>query len=322
MLKGVICALSACFVWGLVFIIPQFVKGFSLLEVALGGYFIYGIISTCILIKCRLQGHCKYPLSVWIKALYFSLVSTIIYYTCVVLAFRFATPVICALILGVSPITIAFYGNWKQRESSFKRLFLPSLMIILGLILINIPHFNNTSTSSAHIFGLICSLVALVAWSWYVVANSRFLKKNPQITSNDWSTLVGVATLLLVFIYSLILGIFFSDQIDMHKYFTPNSELTSFLLGCCVLGILCSWVGAFFWNKASYHLPVSLVGQLAIFETIFGLLFIYALTKNTPPQMECLGIGLFLTAVAYGVRSSYNERPEIPPELVEIPGHL
>lgn len=75
MFKGIAFALSACFIWGLIFIIPQFMSSFSSIEIALGRYWFYGGISLLLLLKARLQGFCNYPLSVWIKALCLSFLS-------------------------------------------------------------------------------------------------------------------------------------------------------------------------------------------------------------------------------------------------------
>ena len=45
MLKGVIFAIIACLVWGLVFVVPSFMQEFSSVEVSMGRYFTYGILS-------------------------------------------------------------------------------------------------------------------------------------------------------------------------------------------------------------------------------------------------------------------------------------
>lgn len=127
MVKGIVYALSACLIWGLIFIIPQFMSSYSSIEITLGRYLFYGGLSSLLLLKARLKGFCCYPRSVWIKALYLSFLSG--YYLWVVLAIRYASPEICALVLGTSPITIAFYGNWTQQEGNFKLLILPSLLI-------------------------------------------------------------------------------------------------------------------------------------------------------------------------------------------------
>lgn len=302
MFKGIACALSACLIWGLVFIIPQFMGSFSSIEVALGRFLVYGIVSSLIFCKSRLFGACRYPRTVWIKSIYFSLMCTFVCYTCLVLALRHATPAISALILGISPITIAFYGNWKQKEISFKRLVVPSLLILLGLILINIPHFRNNASPSSYILGLGCCFLSLIAWSWYVVTNARFLKQNPELRPVDWSTLIGVATFFWAILFAGIIVIFFENHLPWAKYGTWTPEMGRFVIGSAILGLLCSWVSAFLWNRASFYLPVSLAGQLMIFETIFGVIFVYLLEGRIPPLLESIGILILLSAIIYGIR--------------------
>lgn len=294
-------ALSACFIWGLIFIIPQFMNHFSSIEIALGRYCFYGIISLLFLLKARLNGFCSYPLSIWAKAFVLSLLSG--YYLWVILAIRYTSPAICALILGTSPIAIAFYGCWNQKEGSVKLLILPSLLILIGLIMINAPHITMTNSSWEYAVGLFCSLLSLVSWSVYVVLNSRFLKNNSQIISHDWATMQGVATLFWAIVCGLACSVILWDEIDVQRYFSWNQDTMSFYIGCATLGLLCSWAGASLWNQASICLPVSLAGQLMIFETIFGVIFVYMLDQQLPSLMECAGIILLLGAVMYGIRA-------------------
>lgn len=300
MLKGITFALSACFIWGLIFIIPQFMSSFSPVEIVFGRYLFYGGASLLLLLRACLKGICRYPLSVWIKALFLSFLSG--YYLWVVLGIRYASPEICALILGISPITIAFYGNWKQKEGNLKFLILPSLLILIGLFMINAPHIIVTNSSLEYFIGLICSFIALFSWSAYVVLNSHFLKINSHIISNDWTTMQGVTTLFWVALCG-IACVLLGGGLDVHKYFKWNQDTIAFFSGCATLGLLCSWVGAFLWNKASVYLPVSLAGQLMIFETIFGIAFVFMLDQQLPTFMEFSGIILLLGAVIYGIRS-------------------
>ena len=217
MFIGVVFALGACFIWGLLFIIPQFMSEFTSIEIALGRHLFYGMISSLIFCKLKFQRKFKYSLSIWVRALYFSLISTIGYYTFFVLALRYTTPAICALILGISPITIAFYGNWKQKGIPYKSLMIPSFLILVGLIIINIPHFETSIFPSSYVLGLFFSLLALMAWSWYVVANAKFLKRHPEVPSSSWSTLIGVVTLGWVLIFALVLGVFFENHLQIEK---------------------------------------------------------------------------------------------------------
>lgn len=300
MFKGIVFALSACFIWGLIFVVPQFMVGFSSIEVVLGRYFLYGTISLMFFLSEKLRGKCSYAKGIWKKALFFSLISTVGYYTFLVMALRCAPPAICALTLGISPITIALYGNWKQKDISFKSLIFPSLLILLGLIVINIPNLQISISSASYGLGLLFSLISLGAWSWYAVANSQFLRENPKIHSGDWATLIGVSTLFWVFL--VFLGVFLSGQLQVEKYATFNADLMSFLVGSAALGFLCSWLGTFLWNRASGLLPVSLAGQLTVFETIFGVLFVYTVNKSMPSILESIGMTILCVAVVLGIQ--------------------
>jgi drug/metabolite transporter (DMT)-like permease len=307
--KGILFAVAACFIWGLIFVVPLFMDGFSAIEVALGRYFFYGLVSSLLLFRARLKGLCRYPFAIWKKALGFSLLSTIGYYTFVVMSLRYSTPAVSALVLGISPISIAFYGNWKHRECSFRSLVIPSVLILCGLLIINAPHLMESDSPSTYVLGLLCCCWALFTWTWYAVSNAYFLKEHPEIASGDWSTLIGVGTLFWVISFAALLGILFAEQIEIGKYFDLNTALFSFLLGCAALGLLCSWLGGFLWNRASVYLPVSFAGQLMVFETIFGLLFVYSIESRTPPLAECFGIALFLAAILYGIKSLRDVHP-------------
>jgi drug/metabolite transporter (DMT)-like permease len=302
MLKGILYALAACFIWGLIFVVPGFMTGFSPIEIAVGRYSVYGVISCAIFLKTRLHGSGKFSKNIWIRSLLYSLVTNITYYICLVFALRYSTPAICALILGLSPITIAFYGNWQQKEVSFRSLILPSCLIALGLAIINLPHLQKSEAPITFIWGLFYALAALASWSWFVVANSRFLKNNPHVNPSDWNTMLGVSTFFWALLLCVVSVLVFQDQFHLTAYTAWNRELKHFLLGCFILGTFCSWLGTFLWNKATLYLPVSLAGQLTIFETIFGVIFFYTLEKAIPPLVECLGMGLFLFAVILGIK--------------------
>jgi drug/metabolite transporter (DMT)-like permease len=212
------------------------------------------------------------------------------------------------LILGISPITIAVYGNFQQKEIAFKHLFLPSLLIMAGLLIINIPHFEASNSHADYLLGLMFSVFALLAWSWYVVSNARFLKHHSHVHSSDWSTVLGVSTLCWVFLVGLVLTFFFEEQFQIEKYFVYHESLQRFLIGSAILGLVSSWLGAYLWNKASVYLPVSLAGQLTIFETIFGILFVYTAEKTMPSLVDIIGIMILLSAIAYAMKSFVKKK--------------
>ncbi len=317
MIKGILYALGACIFWGLIFVIPQFMTGFSPLEITLGRYFFFGAVSSLIFFKDFIKGRCRYPKHIWFKALPLSLASTFLYYIFLILALRYSSPPICALVLGISPVTIALYGNWKQKEIPYRQLIIPSILLTAGLVMVNVPHLETTAMPLIYCLGLFYLLISLSSWSWYVVVNSKFLKSHPKVSSSDWVTMVGVATLGWVLVLSIILIPFCSSQIDCNKFFTHSDELERFLIGAAILGLLCSWVGNFLWNKATLYLPVSLAGQLTIFETIFGVTYLFAINQSLPSPIEGIGMVLMLSAILYAIRKftikKKKTHDQIPP---------
>lgn len=299
MLKGILLVFSACFVWGLIFVIPGLMIGFSSLEIALGRYFFLGMTSLVLLLIKGFHTSRKFSWPIWRQAIFYAWLANIIYYFSLVTGLFYSSASVIALLLGISPITITFYGNWRQKVCSYRQLILPCLLIGCGLIGINWSAFHSLSAEATwrYGFGLLCGFVSLIIWNWYVIANADFLKKNPHVSSSDWSTLIGVATFLWVVIICLIL-LFIAPADEVKKYLEFNSSLVTFLFGGLVLGLVCSWLGSYFWNIGSRALPISLAGQLTIFETIFGLIFVYLLEQRLPNMIEFMGILTILGGVS------------------------
>jgi drug/metabolite transporter (DMT)-like permease len=307
---GSLLVLAACFIWGLVFVIPGWMPEYSPIEVALGRYFCYGAISLFIF-GVRFKGmKANFSFRVWQHAFLFAFVANILYYSTLVLGIRFSNASVTALIFGISPLTIAFYGNWVEKECSFKAMFIPSFLILFGLLCVNLPALKWGSPNVSFLsygLGLSCAFVAHGAWSWYVVANSRFLKNHPAISPSEWSTILGVATFCTVIVCGAGLASFAASP-DLEKYTQWNASFFQFVLGSLILGAFCSWLAFYLWNRACHLLPVSFAGQLTIFETIFGLIFVYVLENRFPAQMELMGIlcilcGIFFSLKAYQKKS-------------------
>lgn len=315
---GLLFAISACFVWGLIFVIPDLLSDFSSVEVVLGRYLSYGTLSVFLLFRKGFSVVRSLPLRAWVMALIFGLACNIFYYFGIVTGLRYATPPITVLITGMAPIAITLYGNWHVREISFKALIAPCLWIALGMILVNAKEVNWTFEAGDlqdYLIGLCGVFVALVAWSWYAVHNARFLKKNPQIPSNEWATVIGVGT----FIWALILISLFccgvGTKIEITKFISWSSATARYFIGVGVLGVVCSWLGCFLWNRASTYLPVSLMGPFLIFETLFGLAFVYLYEFRLPTLFEFLGISAMLSGILTTVYV-FRKRT-LPPIIVD-----
>lgn len=305
MVKGITLVLTACLIWGLIFVIPMSLNEFSSLEITLGRYFFFGLISMFFFIGFSFKKLVSYPLRFWCQALCFALVANIFYYIATVVAIKYSSPGITALVAGIGPVSISLYANFKNKECRLRELILPSILITAGLIIMKVEvlsHSDN-SLSFEHVVGIFCSFLALFFWTWFVVANNRFLKNNSELNFFEWSTMIGVSTFTVVIITLFVYGFFIWDENDVARYFNLSSEMQFFILATAILGFLCSWLGSYLWNSGSIKLPVSFGGQLTIFETLFGLMFVYIYEERIPTLLESLGIFLMLAAILYTMRS-------------------
>lgn len=301
--KGFLFAVSACFVWGFIFVIPYFLKDFSPLEIALGRYFTYGVLSLFLLFRNGLTFLRTIPLNVWKKALIFGMFSNILYYVGVIVGLRYATSPITVLILAMAPVVVAIYGNFLAKEISFRSVAIPGFVICIGILLVNFSELKEGFVHDSlglYILGVIAVIVAMFSWSWFAVHNARFLKNNPPIPHGQWSTLIGVATLGWVILAAIACIAFGgSELIDVRRCFGSTS--LSFWAGITFLGVFCSWLGCYLWNQASARLPLTIAGPLVIFETIFSLLFVYILENRLPSFLEFSGIFFILGGVVFSV---------------------
>lgn len=304
MYLGLMCVLGACFFWGLIFVVPLAIDGFTPLEIALGRYFFFGVFSILLI---GLQGNRtwnKYPLRIWLTAMGFAVIANIFYYTSLVMGLWYSSAAVTALINGCAPITIAFFGNLKKK-TGLKDLIIPSIAMGIGLILVNIPALEPDAdiSSTDYLFGLLCAFNALAIWTWYVLANARFLKKHPEIPVSDWTSIIGISTLFWVIVIGGTLAVFSEKEVTVEKFINYSEELIIFISATALLAIACSWIGFYLWNRATKYLSISLAGQITIFETVFGLIFVHFYEHKIPFFIEFIGIILMLGGVAI---ASYN----------------
>lgn len=313
---SVILIFFACFFWGILFVIPQILVNFTPFEIALGRYMCFGIVSMGILLLLKRDVLKKIPRRAWLLALLFCLMMNFAYYSSLNAGLRSSNPAVITLLVGISPITIALYGNWTMSEGYGKKLIAPTVLILLGLFLVNVEALlleYEVESFNEYIFGLFCGLCSLGIWTWYAVANARFLRQNPEIDPKEWTTIVGVVTFFCTII-GIMIHIAITEVEELEKFSFNNPEFWIFLGGSFMTAVCCSWIAYSMWNYASKHIPISVMGQIAVLETIFGLIFIYAIEWDTPSSFEFWGIIVMIIGVLVGLASFGKPKKLAQPE--------
>jgi drug/metabolite transporter (DMT)-like permease len=316
MYRGILCVLGACFFWGMIFVIPLTIEGFSSIEVALGRYFFFGLFSLFLICIQGNKTWYRFPARIWLAAMGFAIVANILYYTSLIMGLRYSSPAVTTLISGCAPLTIALFSNFKNKVIGFKSLIYPSLAMGAGLILVNIPAFDDESHASwtEYLFGILCAFNALAIWTWYVNANAAFLKRHPEISMSEWTSVIGITTLFWVIVIGGALALFGEGEMSVEKFMTYSDELFDFICGTVLLAVLCSWMGFYLWNRATIYLSLPLAGQITIFETIFGLLFVHLYEQHLPIFVEIFGIALMLGGAVF---AGYQNVKTLHPIIVQ-----
>lgn len=308
MFIGLLCALGAGLLWGLVFVAPLMLGDYPGLVLSFGRYIGFGLIALvpAYFDRRRIAALTRED---WIAALKLALVGNILYYAALATGIQLADAPLPAMLIGTLPVVISICSNWSPGHPSeavaWGRLA-PSLIIIFaGLMLVNaseLAHLDGSRSISDYALGCFIVLGALAAWTWYPMMNARHMKRHPHISSSTWATAQGLATLPLALIGFAGYGVYAAFQPAAYD-FPLGPRPMQFIGLMLTLGLCASWLGTMLWNKASQKLPTSLAGQLIVFETLSALLYAFIWRGAAPSATVLAGIGLLCAGVMLGMRA-------------------
>lgn len=311
MISGVLYALLAGLMWGLIFVGPLLVPEYPAVLQSMGRYLALGLIALPLawLGRARLR---QLSVKDWWTALALTMMGNLIYYFCLASAIQRTGAPVSTMIIGTLPVVLPVCANllYSQRDGKlpWRRLFPALICIALGLVCVNVaelqhglPDFSPWRYGS----GIVLALIAVVCWAWYALRNARWLRENPDKPPMMWATAQALVTLPLSLVGYIAACWWLQGQhLNFPLPFGPRPAV--FIALMLAIAVLCSWVGALCWNVASQRLPTVILGPLIVFETLAGLLYTFLLRQSLPPLLTLSGILLLVLGVVSAVRA----RPE------------
>lgn len=295
---GVGFGLAAGALWGGVFIAPRILHEFTPMQLSAARYLIYGLLSALLLAGRWRAVFSQLGRAEWLALLRLSLLGNILYYVLLAAAVHLGGVAVTSLIIGLLPVTITLVGMRQEGAGAWKGLVLPLLLVLLGVGLISFDLFSREGAQDAPraaLAGVACAAGALVCWTIYAVDNARWLTRVRTISNQDWSLLTGLAT------GGLALGLAIPAFAVSPASHAMGDWMKLWLIsGAVALGA--SVIGNGLWNAASRLLPLSLSGQMIVFETLFALAYGFVLEKRGPSLAEAGAIAALLTGVILCVR--------------------
>lgn len=327
---GLLAGTGAGLVWGLAFLVPVLLPGWSAVAVTAGRYLVYGMLSLALL---AYQGRAAWRLAQqhWRAALAFAVTGNAGYYLLLVIGIQKIGAPVTDTIIGSIPVVVAVASNRRAPALPWRRLVLPATLSLAGLALINAAEFTGTHPAAsaplaARLIGLAAAVGAVALWTWYALANARFLDDRPGIPAGSWSSVVGLATLAITL--AALLPVALLGHMSWPAVSRRDAAL--FLAGIALLGVAVSWGGTWLWNTASAALPTTTAGLLINIETVSGYGYVYLARHQWPPLGQLLGFALILAGVGLALTRRQtpghprqhrppDRKPEQPDDLIPVP---
>lgn len=325
---GVMAALGAGLLWGLVFVAPLLLPSYPPALLTFGRYLAFGLVTLPIawVLRAALK---RLKRADWVLAFKLSLIGNFLYYITLAAAIQLAGAPLPTLIIGALPVVIAVVSNLNGADRVRWRRIAPSLLlIVLGLLCVNADQLARLATPAAtlapsagsigshgvsavagsgsladYLAGAALAWVALAAWTWYPIQNARWLQAHPQHSATTWASAQGLVTLPVAALGLAAVLAYYEFTGHARFGFTQLGEAPAKFWGLMLLmGFSASWLGTLLWNIASKNTPTALTGQLIVFETLAALAYAYLVYQRPPSALELAGIALLVSGVVVGVR--------------------
>ena len=319
MISGVLYALLAGLMWGLIFVGPLIVPEYPAVLQSMGRYLALGLIALPIawLGRVRLR---QLTHKDWVTALALTMMGNLIYYVCLASAIQRTGAPVSTMIIGTLPVVIPVFANllYSQRDGklSWWRLSPALVLIGIGLLCVNISELNQGLPDFSgwrYGSGIALALISVVCWAWYALRNARWLRENPDKHPMMWATVQALVTLPVSLLGYIAACLWLNGQTP--DFALPFGPRPGVFIGLMIaIAVLCSWVGALCWNVASQKLPTVILGPLIVFETLAGLVYTFILRQEFPPLLTVSGIALLIVGVVIAVRAKPQK-----PSVVVVP---
>lgn len=291
--------MAAGALWGLVFLAPELAHGFTPLQLTAGRFLAYGLIACALLLPRWRRLAAQLGRGDWALLARLALLGNTLYYLLLANAVQRGGIAMTSLVIGFLPVAVTVIGSRAQGALPLRRL-LPSLLC--GLAGIACIGWQSLGHAAASPLGMLCALGALACWTAYAVGNARALAQRPHVSVQDWNLATGVAT------GAQALALLpFALWLDPRDHAGADwLRLSGVAVG---VALAASIVGNALWNRMSRLLPLTLVGQMILFETLFALLYGFLWEWRTPTVAEWLAMACVAASVLSCVHAHRRPAP-------------
>ena len=300
--RGVTYAALAGAFWGTMLLVPALLPEFSPLAITSARFMLYGLMSLVIVLPMARKLWPRVTRSDMAALMYLGLAGSILYLILMATGVQWAGMAITTLIIGMVPLSIPLLSRKQAGAIPLRRLLGPMLTVCAGMVLINAHELLNASAQGDRsmwrvLAGAASALVALIIWSIYAIRNAQYLQSG-RFTALEWSAMSGVA----VGIWSIMLWPLALWWQSRSGLVISDERWQMFWLVNLAVSILASLFGNWMWNAATRLLPISLSGQMIVFETLFALSYSFIYLQRGPSWQELAAAALMIGGVLWAAQ--------------------
>lgn len=286
--QGIACGVGAGALWGLVFLAPELVRDFTPLQLAIGRYLTYGILSAALVAPRWRTLLARLTRREWLSLAWLALAGNTLYYILLSTAVQTGGIAMTSLVIGFLPVAVTIIGSRDQGAVALPALTPSLLLCAAGAACIGWQAIAMPAGGS--VIGLACAIGALASWTAFAVGNSRFLARLGHVSAHDWNLLIGLVTgaqaVMLV-----------PATLLLEPIRHGTAAWLTFAGVSIGVAVFASIVGNALWNRMSRLLPLTMVGQMILFETLFALIYGFLWEHRLPRPLEIGAFGLVVASV-------------------------
>lgn len=287
--------------WGAVIVAPSLIPEVHPVVISCVRFLLYGLFATLLALPTARSLISRLTRQDQLLLLELALTGNLVYFILLSAAVQYAGVATASLINGLIPVAVMLMGRRFSQASRCSMLFALAL-IITGIIWINLPAVMQAirgEGSMRQVLGAAYAGLGVLSWSWFALRNAQQLKAG-RFTPREWSTLLGITTGFAALLLSAMVIL---TQPQLLPSNLATERLSTFIVTALFMAIGGSWVANALWNASAQRLPVSIGGQMIVFETLCALVYSYLLAQALPDFKEVFGVVLLLGGVFWTIRA-------------------
>lgn len=307
---GLLFALTAGLMWGLVFVAPLLLPDYPAVWLTAGRYLAFGLIAVPLALLDRRE-LARLTRADWWAACRLSAIGNFLYYLTLSAAIQRAGGPLPTMLIGTLPVVIALCSNHRNaaRDGHYRWAQLAPALLMMAAGIACVNQVEQAAVAAAdrarYLQGALLACIAVACWTWYPIRNADWLRAHTDRSPRAWATAQGLVTLPMALLAFVAIGLLQAAGVPLFPadFALPAGPRPWAYVGLMLaVGLLASWLGTLCWNEASQRLPTALVGQLIVFETLSALAYAQCLRGEWPRPVSVAGVVLLVAGVCWALR--------------------